>query len=96
MSKLKDIVRPGETISSSHLSQRPGGKGANQAVAVAKAGGAVSLFGAIGEDEASVKDNIADFGVDVQGIEITQEPTGRAIIQLTQGGENSISTTAKS
>ena len=69
---MKDIVRPGETISSSHLSKRSGGKGANQAVAVAKAGGSVSLFGAIGQDESSVKDNIAEFGVDVQGIEITQ------------------------
>ncbi|KZP17044.1 Ribokinase-like protein [Athelia psychrophila] len=87
---VKDIVRPGETISSSSLSKRSGGKGANQAVAVAKAGGAVSLVGAIGPDGDSVKDNIAQFGVDVQGIELVQEPTGRAIIQLTEGGENSI------
>lgn len=65
-------MRPGETISSSSLFKRSGGKGANQAVAVAKAGGAVSLVGAIGPDGASVKDNIAQFGVDVQGIELVQ------------------------
>lgn len=69
---MQDIVRPGETISSTSLSKRAGGKGANQAVAVAKAGRPVTLVGAIGQDGISVKDNIAKFGVDVQSIEIVQ------------------------
>lgn len=71
-SSVKGIVRPGETTSSSSLSKRSGGKGANQAVAVAKAGGAVSLVGAIGPDGDAVKENVAQFGVDVQGIERVQ------------------------
>jgi len=66
---VKDIVRPGETISSTSLSRRAGGKGANQAVAVAKAGGNVTLVGAVGEDGLWVKDQLTEFGVDVEGIE---------------------------
>jgi ribokinase len=69
---VKDIVRPGETISSTSLSRRTGGKGANQAVAVAKAGGSVMLVGAVGEDGAWVKDQLNEFGVDVGGIESAQ------------------------
>jgi ribokinase len=69
---VKDIVRPGETISSTSLSRRTGGKGANQAVAVAKAGGSVMLVGAVGEDGTWVKDQLNEFGVDVGGIESAQ------------------------
>jgi len=87
---VKDIVRPGETISSTSLSRRAGGKGANQAVAVAKAGGNVTLIGAIGQDGAWVKDQLKSFGVEVEGIKTDQESTGRAIIQLAKSGENSI------
>jgi hypothetical protein len=106
-----DIVRPGETISSESLSRRAGGKGANQAVAVANAGGKVTLVGAIGKDGAWVKDQLMNFGVGVEQIRTvevsydaygfercslsmkytTQESTGRAIIQLAESGENSIS-----
>ncbi|KAF5392029.1 hypothetical protein D9757_003276 [Collybiopsis confluens] len=87
---VKDIVRPGETISSHGMSKRAGGKGANQAVAVVKAGVSVSLIGAVGEDGRWVIDLLKQFGVDVTDIEIDTEATGRAIIQLTDDGENSI------
>ena len=67
---VKNIVRPGETISSESISRRAGGKGANQAVAVAKAGGSVALIGAIGHDGAWVKDQLKNFNVEVGAIEI--------------------------
>jgi ribokinase len=65
---VKDIVRPGETVSSVSLSRRAGGKGANQAAAVAKAGGIVTLVGAIGQDGVWVKDQLENFGVEVDAI----------------------------
>ncbi|KIK64921.1 hypothetical protein GYMLUDRAFT_94406 [Collybiopsis luxurians FD-317 M1] len=79
---IKDIVRPGETISSHGMSKRAGGKGANQAVAVAKAGASVDLVGAVGEDGRWVVEYLKETGIN--------ESTGRAVIQLTDDGENSI------
>ncbi|EKM48780.1 uncharacterized protein PHACADRAFT_202411 [Phanerochaete carnosa HHB-10118-sp] len=49
------MVRPGETLSSTHFERRACGKGANQASAVAKAGGHVKLIGAVGEDGGVVR-----------------------------------------
>ena len=69
---MKDIVRPGETISSTSHFRRAGGKGANQAVAVTKAGGRVTLVGAVGEDGAWVKDQLNGFGVNVEGIKVVE------------------------
>ncbi|EGG00398.1 uncharacterized protein MELLADRAFT_53785 [Melampsora larici-populina 98AG31] len=85
------IVREGETIGSSAYSRRPGGKGANAAVALAKAGVPVSLVGLIGQDAMWLKDSIKGHGVNVdQLMAISELPTGRAIIQVSQTGENSI------
>lgn len=47
---VPNIVHPGQTLSSTKYERRAGGKGANQAVAIAKAGGTVSLCGAIASD----------------------------------------------
>ncbi|KAJ7097634.1 Ribokinase-like protein [Mycena epipterygia] len=88
--QVKDIVRPGETISSDHLVKRPGGKGANQAVAVARAGAIVDLVGAVGQDGLWVRDELKESGVRVEAVSIVEENTGRAIIQVTELGENSI------
>ncbi|KAJ7041020.1 Ribokinase-like protein [Mycena alexandri] len=89
-SAVKDIVRPGETISSDNLVKRLGGKGANQSVAVARAGGVVELVGAVGQDGVWVRDELRGTGVGVGAVSITEANTGRAIIQVTDLGENSI------
>ncbi|TDL27785.1 Ribokinase-like protein [Rickenella mellea] len=74
---VKNIVTPGETISSERYERRAGGKGANQASAVAKAGGSVALVGGC--------------GVVVEWVTIIpDQPTGRAIIQVSSEGENLI------
>lgn len=65
---VKDIVRPGETISSTDLERRAGGKGANQAVAVAKAHGSVSIVGAVGEDGSWVVEQLKEAGVTTSGV----------------------------
>ncbi|KAI0267502.1 Ribokinase-like protein [Gloeopeniophorella convolvens] len=87
---VQDIVRPGQTISSTKFERRSGGKGANQAAAVARAGGAVRLVGAVGDDGAWLVRGLARYGVDVGGVSVVPEATGRAIIQLTPEGENCI------
>lgn len=87
---LPHIVRPGETISSTGFQRRSGGKGANQAVSIARASSAVRLDAAIGEDGKYLLPAFVEAGVDVSGVQIVQEHTGRAIIQLSQDGENSI------
>ncbi|KAF9010286.1 Ribokinase-like protein [Cyathus striatus] len=84
------IVRPGETISSKRHESRVGGKGANQSVAIVRAGGSVKFYGAVGKDGIWVKDRMASFGVDVGGIIVSDDATGRAIIQVSDDGENSI------
>lgn len=88
---VEQIVLPGQTISSTGFERRGGGKGANQAVAVARAGGPVHLVGAVGLDGAWLVKDLESMGVGVEGVQtIEKEPTGRAIIQLTESGENCI------
>jgi len=87
---VRDIVRKGETISSYAHESRIGGKGANQAIAIVRAGGTVQFYGTIGKDGTWMRDSMMDCGIDVSGIVISDEPTGRAIIQVDKNGENSI------
>ncbi|KAK2464485.1 hypothetical protein APHAL10511_003464 [Amanita phalloides] len=87
---VQSIARPGETISSWDYRRRIGGKGANQAVAIARAGGTVNLYGTIGRDGEWLKDELKGHGIDVDGIVVSEVPTGRALIQVANNGENSI------
>lgn len=85
------IVRPGETISSSGLVSRPGGKGANVSAAIALAGARVSLSGAVGKDATWPIDELKSRKVITDDVEILENtPTGRAFIQIAEDGENSI------
>ncbi|KAJ6482494.1 Ribokinase-like protein [Mycena sanguinolenta] len=88
--QVREISRPGETISSENLVKRPGGKGANQAGALARAGVTVDFVGAIGQDGLWVRDELKETGVGVEAMSIVEENTGRAIIQVNELGENSI------
>ncbi|WWC92703.1 uncharacterized protein L201_007662 [Kwoniella dendrophila CBS 6074] len=88
---LPHIVRPGETISSTSLTKTAGGKGANQSYAVSQASGKVDLDGYIGKDGEWVRDYLVNGGVgDKRLITLDEELTGRAIIQSSSDGENSI------
>jgi ribokinase len=83
----------GETVLASELRRSPGGKGANQAVAVARAGGRVTMIGAVGADDlgtAQVR-ALAAAGVETGPVAVLPDaPTGLAFIVLTPDGENSI------
>jgi ribokinase len=72
MPVVQDAVRPGQTISSTKFERRAGGKGANQAAAVARAGGSVSLVGAVGEDGAWLVRNLEGYGVSTANISVVQ------------------------
>jgi len=88
---VKSISRPGETISSSGFESRPGGKGANQAVAIAKAGGNVDLIGIVGPNGKWLIDELRGHGVGVdRKVIVESTTTGRALIQVAEDGENSI------
>ncbi|CAE6516611.1 unnamed protein product [Rhizoctonia solani] len=89
--KVPHIVNPGETISSTEYSQRPGGKGANQAVAVAASGSRVEFAGSVGSDGAWLKEFLKEHGVGTDLMLVHEgKPSGRAIIQTTPDGENAI------
>jgi ribokinase len=88
--KVPHIVRPGETISSRDLSITAGGKGANQSAALAKAGVPVFHAGLVGSDGEWIKELLEAYGVETTFIRSWDGKTGQAIIQVAEGGENSI------
>ncbi|WP_033290218.1 ribokinase [Amycolatopsis jejuensis] len=81
--------RPGETVLGHGLRVSPGGKGANQAVAAARAGARVHLLGRVGAD--AELSGLRRHGVDVTHTLATAGvPTGTAHITVDEAGENSI------
>ncbi len=91
--KTARIPRPGETILGGDFSIAPGGKGANQAVSAARAGGAVTFIARVGEDmfgEQAVNGFIRDNMNVGHIIRYKQAPSGVALICVDEKGENSI------
>lgn len=89
--RVPRIVLPGETLAASSLSLYPGGKGANQSVALARAGARVVHIGRIGADGQMLRERLAAEGVDVRHVvEAKGTPSGQAIIQVDDAGQNSI------
>lgn len=90
--RVPHIPAPGETLTSSSMLTCFGGKGANQAVAAARAGGAVSMIGCVGQDDYGARyvEALQSEGIDTAGILRTALPTGSAFIAVDDHGENSI------
>lgn len=84
------IVLPGETIQSTKMEKFPGGKGLNQSIALAKAGACVYHAGQIGADGTFLKDICHKNNVKTEFIKSVDASSGKAIIQLTKAGQNSI------
>ena len=82
----------GETVSSAEPAWFPGGKGANQAVAAARMGGNVSMFGAIGADEPGQMclSALKQSGVNVDAVVTVSSPTSTALVMVEHSGENQI------
>jgi ribokinase len=87
------LPAPGETVLGGRFAVHQGGKGANQAVAAARAGARVTIIGAVGTDEhgeRAVAALEAD-GIDVARIRrVETEPTGVALVMVGPRGENQI------
>jgi len=93
--RVNSIARPGETVLSPRYEQLFGGKGANQAVAAARAsseGGRVSFVGAVGSDDLGVAatEQLKAEGIETGGLQIVSERTGCAFISIDARGENAI------
>ncbi len=91
--KLDRIPRPGETVIGGEFSTAPGGKGANQAVAAARAGGKVTFIARVGDDvfgTQAVAGFVADGIQSGHVIKDPDSPSGVALIFVDERGENSI------
>jgi ribokinase len=96
VAKVARIPLAGETLSGSSFDSMPGGKGANQALAAARAGAQVKMFGAVGRDAfaASSLANLEASGVDLSGVVAVDAPTGVALIHVDARGQNAITVIA--
>lgn len=88
--QVDHIVLPGETLSGGDVKLFAGGKGANQSVALSKAGAEVYHAGKIGEDGKWLLEKLGSFGVRTDFVWVDSGATGHAIIQVTPEGQNSI------
>lgn len=84
--------RGGETLLGREFFQIPGGKGANQAVAIGKLGGDVSMLGKVGKDSMGdeLLKSMKESNVNIENIERSEFFTGVAQITLEEHGENRI------
>lgn len=93
IARVPRIPRPGETILGGEFITAAGGKGANQAVAAARAGGAVTFIARVGKDMFGER-AVAGFARDRINVRFIQRdshrPSGVALIFVSNSGENSI------
>ncbi|HVF16994.1 MAG TPA: PfkB family carbohydrate kinase, partial [Steroidobacteraceae bacterium] len=88
------VPAPGETILGRDFAMFPGGKGANQAIACARAGGArTEMLLALGNDTFApiVEDSLRRAEVELHVVRCKDQPTGVALICLADDAENAIS-----
>ncbi|MGB4834973.1 MAG: PfkB family carbohydrate kinase, partial [Nostocoides sp.] len=85
--------KPGETVLALDHRQLAGGKGANQAVAAARAGAQVLMVGCVGADSggAAYRARLTAYGIDVSHVAVRPDrPTGAAFITVDDSSENTI------
>src|SRR5204863_412853 len=87
-----NLPRPGETVLGYDFAQVPGGKGANQAIAAARAGAEVAFVGAIGSDAfgVSLRARLVASAVDTGQLRVVYGASGVALILVDGAGENMI------
>ncbi|MTV24690.1 ribokinase [Nitriliruptoraceae bacterium ZYF776] len=86
------LPRPGETVEAVGASEGGGGKGANQAVALARLGRHVAMVGTVGDgpDGDRLRALLDGEGIDIAGIATVPGPSGRAIVLVEPDGESTI------
>ncbi|GGL35597.1 PfkB family carbohydrate kinase [Phycicoccus endophyticus] len=93
VTRVERHPRPGETVLGEGLRRLAGGKGANQAVAAARAGADVAMAGCVGDDDAgrAYRERLARLGIDVDAVRVVPGvETGHALIEVADDGENAI------
>lgn len=88
--KVDHFTAPGETQNCLEHAVKCGGKGVNQAIAMSLAGNDTYFAGIIGSDGGLLKDALVDKGVHIDYMKISNKPTGHAIIEVDQSGQNHI------
>ena len=86
------LPHPGETVSAHGYFEACGGKGANQAIAASRAGARTAFVGSVGRDAAgdTLRRAFEVDGVNVRHLSVSNEPTGRALIGVSDDAENLI------
>ena len=86
------LPRPGETVLARSITAIVGGKGANQAIAVARAGASCAIVAAVGDDlyAGAIATTLRDAGVDTSALRTVPGQSGIALIVVADGGENTI------
>ncbi|MCT1438478.1 ribokinase [Brachybacterium paraconglomeratum] len=90
--RMARLPGPGETVGARGVSTELGGKGANQAVAAARAGAPVRMVGAVGTDDSTLAVQALDAdGIDTSALaRLDHTPSGRALVMVDDRAENSI------
>ena len=92
VARAERIPLIGETVHSSDFQMHPGGKGANQAVAVARLGYPVRMIASVGSDAfgEELRAQLVRSGVDTRAVQTRTGPSGVAVISVAPNGDNSI------
>src|SRR4051812_47171266 len=95
VARVSRLPAPGETVAGSAFEVTPGGKGANQALAARHANAGVVMYGAVGSDSFAdaALENLLGAGVEL-AVARVHAPTGVALINVDEHGENSITVVA--
>lgn len=88
--RVPHFVAPGETLAAAGQTVNLGGKGFNQSIALARAGAPVFHAGCVGYEGQPLVDFLKESGADVTFVRRVDRPQGRAVIQVTDTGENCI------
>lgn len=91
--RVEHLPASGETILGKDFHTIPGGKGANQAVAAARLGGAVHMVGRVGQDKygQTLRSNLSTEGVNVEFVQVDPlSASGVALITVDEAGSNTI------
>jgi ribokinase len=95
--RIDVLPQPGETILADRLDSGPGGKGANQAVAITRGGGRCDLIGAVGDDDTGHRllQSLSGAGVGLEHVcSIPDTKSGTAVVMVDSSGENAIVVTS--
>ncbi|EJL6399421.1 ribokinase [Vibrio navarrensis] len=96
--QVPSFPRPGETLHGRNYQVIPGGKGANQAVAAARLGADTGFIACVGDDAfgINIRESFKMDGINTVGVKMQPNcPTGIAMIQVADSGENSICISAE-